>query len=829
MAVDLISDSSGWGNIPVLTSGMAFRDYGSYGLRQFSGWVREEYLPDLVGRNGARAYREMLDGSAVIGGMMFAIQQTMRKVEWRVEPANDTAEAKAEAEFVESLMDDMSHTWEDFVAEALSMLGYGYAPHEIVYKRRMGPRPDSRPGPRPVQDRASSKFSDGRIGWRRLPIRGQDTVLKWFFDVNGQIKGLTQQPYVGTLIDIPIEKLLLFRPTAHKNNPEGRALDPETMIPTPDGWRKLDDLDEGDKVFDEAGRIRYVTARADWDDRPCYRVIFGDGTSIIADANHQWVTTTLAERSKRKAPQVRTTAEIASSVKTGMGSSNHGIAWASALDYPAQVLPLDPYVLGMWLGDGHSRAAMITCHADDLAETIALVEAAGYPVEAKTNGDTNGQGRLIRFYGESKWAADGPSAALRTLGVMENKHVPAAYLRGSIEQRRALLAGLMDSDGHVDATGRCEFVNTNASLAFGVAELVRSLGIGAALTTKTTSHGTPAWLVKFTPTWAPFRFSRKIARCRTERQRTNHYIAAVEPVEPRRTVCIEVDSPSHLFLAGEAMVPTHNSVLRNAYRSWFFTKRLEEQEAILIERMNGFPVMYVPSKLLEQAAQGIPGSVSTLAEYKKITTNIRVDEQMGAVLPSDVYIDSNGKPSSVRMYELKFEMPQGGSKQTADTDKTISRHKVDMMMTLLCDFLMMGHEVRGTNNLAVTKVDMFYQAVEGWLNAMAGVINRYALPRIWSMNSLDADLMPKLIPDMSQRLDLDGLGSYIGALAAAGMPLFPDEELQEFLREAAGLPPATSPEATVAAMAAKNPDTLKRMLKAAMARKIITEKAGNVI
>jgi hypothetical protein len=129
----------------------------------------------------------------------------------------------------------MSHTWENFVSEALTMLIYGFAPHEIVYKRRLGRNPKrkfligamstgGRVGETDLGDLPESKFDDGRIGWRRLPIRGQDTIIKWMFDSNGQIIGMTQQPWIGTLIDLPIEKLLLFRPTAHKNNPEGRSV-----------------------------------------------------------------------------------------------------------------------------------------------------------------------------------------------------------------------------------------------------------------------------------------------------------------------------------------------------------------------------------------------------------------------------------------------------------------------------------------------------------------------------------------------------------------------------------------------------------------------------
>ena len=192
-----------------------------------------------------------------------------------------------------------------------------------------------------------------------------------------------------------------------------------------------------------------------------------------------------------------------------------------------------------------------------------------------------------------------------------------------------------------------------------------------------------------------------------------------------------------------------------------------------------------------------PAAAAAYAAYKKIATNIRVDEQMGLVMPSDVWKGEDGKPGVARMFDLQLLTPQHVGK--AGAHEIIGRYKVDVMMTVLADFIHMGHEVRGTNNLAVTKVDMFYQAIEGWLNEQAGVLNRHALPRLWRLNGDNLDLMPQIQPDMAQRLDLDSLGGYIANLAAAGMPMFPDEDLQKFLREAGGMPEETAPEAMDAA------------------------------
>ena len=273
-------------------------------------------------------------------------------------------------------------------------------------------------------------------------------------------------------------------------------------------------------------------------------------------------------------------------------------------------------------------------------------------------------------------------------------------------------------------------------------------------------------------------------------------------------------------------------------------------EAILIERMSGFPVLYVPTSLMDMAnAPLAPGQTSNpqqaaakmaLESYKNIVTGVRVNEQMGLLLPSDMFKDADGKVSNTRMYEFQLVTPQR-ARGGAETDKMISRHKIDTLMTLICDFLMMGHEVRGTNNLAVTRVDMFYTAIEGWLTSISDVVNRYGLTRLWEMNNLNLDLKPQILPDMPQRLDLDSLGAFIANLAKSGMPLFPDEELQNFIREAAGFPEIeeedledgdkAEPKSLIemqgeqdrltGAVKPKSSDDMKKMLLGAMAKRIV--------
>jgi hypothetical protein len=195
----------------------AFGEIGVSGLKVASGYVLEEFQQELRGTNAIRIYRQMSEGDATVNAVLTAIGLVLRAVDWRVEPADDSSEAEKEAEFVQSLLDDMSHPFTDVVGEALSMLTYGWSALEIVLKRRQGP--DQK------DPSLRSKFDDGRIGIRKLPIRSQDSLLRWEMQEDGGISGLWQLPPMGGgQLFIPIERLLLFRSTSRKNSPEGVSI-----------------------------------------------------------------------------------------------------------------------------------------------------------------------------------------------------------------------------------------------------------------------------------------------------------------------------------------------------------------------------------------------------------------------------------------------------------------------------------------------------------------------------------------------------------------------------------------------------------------------------
>jgi hypothetical protein len=199
------------------------QEFGSTGLRRSGGTVYEEFLVNLRGIRGAKTYREMADNDPTIGSMLYAIEKVITRLEWRVDPFSDDSadgdvkpEDKEAAVFIESCLHDMSDSWDSTLSQILSMLVFGFSYHEIVYKVRKGDGNDPK---------RRSKHNDGKIGWRKLPIRAQETLFRWEIDADGGIQAMVQvDPSTGGIHTIPIDKALLFRTVTTKNNPEGRSI-----------------------------------------------------------------------------------------------------------------------------------------------------------------------------------------------------------------------------------------------------------------------------------------------------------------------------------------------------------------------------------------------------------------------------------------------------------------------------------------------------------------------------------------------------------------------------------------------------------------------------
>lgn len=415
----------------------ALNEIGVSGLnRDAAGYVFEEFLPQLSMEKGIETFQEMRDNDPIIGGILFGIDMLVRSVDWRVEPYENEPSQADEAEFVMQCMEDMSHTWDDFISEVFSMVVFGWSWFEIVYKKRNGYIKGS-PG-------KSSRFDDGKIGWRKLPLRAQPTKHKWIFDEKGGIKGMVQQaPPDYNMVPIPIERSLLFKTQSFKNNPEGR------------------------------------------------------------------------------------------------------------------------------------------------------------------------------------------------------------------------------------------------------------------------------------------------------------------------------------------------SVLRNAYRPWYFKKRIEEIEGIGMERdLAGLPVAWVDPKIMANDAS--PEERAFLEAIKQMVINVRRDAQEGMVFPRAY--DTNGN----LLYDFQL-LTSGGNRQF-DTNAIIDRYNQMIATTVMADFILLGQNGGGSFALGSSKANMFAMALGTWLDAVAQVLNKHAIPRLFAVNGLDTEKIPKITYRPVAAHDLAEIAQYIVQLTGAGSEMFPDERLEDYVRQIAGLP-----------------------------------------
>jgi hypothetical protein len=231
--------------------------------------------------------------------------------------------------------------------------------------------------------------------------------------------------------------------------------------------------------------------------------------------------------------------------------------------------------------------------------------------------------------------------------------------------------------------------------------------------------------------------------------------------------------------------PEGRSALRNAYRPWWYKKRIEEIEAIGIERdLAGLPVAYVDASILRSDASDNDKQV--LAAIQNIVRNIRQDKEAGIIWP--VVHDANGN----KLYDLQL-MSSGGSRNF-DTSAILQRYDKSIAMTVLADFVMLGSTSTGSFALASSKTNLFAQALGAWLKVIEGVLNTYAVPRLFEVNGMDATLLPQIRHGDIETPELNELGAYLGQLAGTGMPLFPNAKLEETLLQAARLPLPTPEE-----------------------------------
>ncbi|MCL1855264.1 MAG: terminase, partial [Clostridia bacterium] len=354
----------------------------------------------------------------------------------------------------------------------------------------------------------------------------------------------------------------------------GKQLSLDTLLPTPEGFVTMGEINAGDVVFDELGQPCRVIAKSDVDDsEQAFRITFKDGAVIEAGENHQWHG---EWRSANKLKSGVVTTEwlyrrsLALSRKRSL---DFRIPLAEAIDTPEAALPVEPYLFGYWLGNGNATKPEITVKTDDVAAVLRNIVLTHETAGAWHN---VGDSLVFRF----------PALREILLVSFHDKVIPLLYLRASKAQRFRLLQGLMDSDGAISTVkGQAIYTSTEKVLSESVSELLWSLGIKNAINTAPSTQrtdwtmpsaecgreltGETLYYVKFTAfdDLPVSGIMRKRARSVPRNPSTRshfRYIDRIEPITNPGMQCIQVDSPSRLYLAGRSCIPTHNSELAAA-------------------------------------------------------------------------------------------------------------------------------------------------------------------------------------------------------------------------------------------------------------------------
>lgn len=342
----------------------------------------------------------------------------------------------------------------------------------------------------------------------------------------------------------------------------GKALALDTpILKANNTWSTMGDIEVGDEIYGSNGEKTCVTFVTDiMYEHDCFEVVFDNGEKIIADAEHLWNVEVGGNHSKK----TTTTQDLYNIIeKQHSQGCSIRIKNSEPLKIKKTNLPIDPYILGVWLGDGHSADGRITTNKNDYIELSKIIEQK-YKISELREDKRNTNTGAFNIYGLLK--------ELRQINLKKNKHIPKEYLFASIEQRVELLKGLMDTDGYCDKGGSCEFYQKNKPFIDDVRFLLTSLGIKSRVNVKVI-NGEKYYTIPFTTKkYNVFKLTRKL-----ERQYRAHghpkndyiYIKSITPTQSVPVKCIQVDSEDHLFLCGKTLIPTHNTTTISSYVLWY--------------------------------------------------------------------------------------------------------------------------------------------------------------------------------------------------------------------------------------------------------------------
>lgn len=344
---------------------------------------------------------------------------------------------------------------------------------------------------------------------------------------------------------------------------KGLAVD--TPIPTPYGWKTMGDIQVGDQVYDMNGAITEVVAVSEVKHLPCYEVTYSNSEKIVCDNEHRWYAefgSNAARNVRERGWNVHTIVEMIEAKEEGKAVT---VPVARPVGGVTKEMPIHPWLLGYWLGDGSSSGAAISCNlewADEVAERIN--ETTPYKVENITPDSRGSNVCQINV-------KDGLKVALREAGLLGNKHIPDEYMTADIPHRMALLQGLMDSDGCIEKErGRAKFCSTDKALADGVFELASSLGeVCHRYESDANGFGKTvrAYWVEWQPSvLPPVSLKHHVDKLKMRQLAQYMSIKSIVPVESVPTKCIAVASETESYLCGKGYNVTHNTVFRSMFK-----------------------------------------------------------------------------------------------------------------------------------------------------------------------------------------------------------------------------------------------------------------------
>lgn len=352
-----------------------------------------------------------------------------------------------------------------------------------------------------------------------------------------------------------------------------KGLPLDTEIPTLEGWSTMKDLKIGDTVFDKDGKQCKVVVKSEVHNNPCYKIHFSKDFSIIADEEHRWLISFSTHPNTKYKGQLRevimTTKELYEYLQHYNPKNQYQVPKIylnKELDLPEQNLPIDPYVLGLWLGDGTADNGRITQELN--AKSWEIIESKGFELsENSEHRDIKAETRTVY----------GLRTLLKNNNLLNNKHIPDIYQRSSRNQRINLIRGLMDADGFYDKIHKTFIMSTDYYWqADGLIKVLSSLGVRATLNRiNRPGYNTMSRVcydVKFkTSKFNPFMCRNQEVEC-VEPKMSYYSIKNIEKTETIKTQCIQVDSPSHTYLCTRHMLVTHNTNKKIETKSYFDSK-----------------------------------------------------------------------------------------------------------------------------------------------------------------------------------------------------------------------------------------------------------------